>query len=141
VSSQAIAGYGARLLVSTDGGATYSAVGEIRDVTLTLSLETIDVTSHDSAGWKESIPGAGSWSASGEALYVAADAAQSAVYSALVDKQKVKFRFEPQAGSGKPKYEGDGIITSWEVSGPNTDAAAVSLEIEGTGALAKGAQA
>lgn len=140
MATQAIAGYNALMYISTDGGTTYNKVGELKDVTLTVERETIDATSHDSGGWKENIAGLGSWSASAEALYVDADAGQDAVYNALVNGTLAKFRFLPKTGTGLEKFEGDGRIVSWELAGPNDDAAAVSIEIEGSGALTKGVQ-
>ena len=140
MATQAIAGYNALLYISDDGGTTYSKIGELRDVTINVNLDAIEATSHDSGGWREFLPGLSQWGASAEALYVDADAGQDKVFSALDGKSTVKFRFTPKTGTGLEKFEGDGIITSWELSGPNDDAAAVSIEIQGTGALSKSTQ-
>lgn len=137
--SNAIAGLNALLYTSSDGGATYQKLGEIRDVTLSVKRDPIDVTSHDSAG-KEYIPGFLDWTGKGEALYVDGDAGQDMVFNALVNGTTLKFRFLPKTGVGKDKYEGTGMITSWELAGPNTDAAAVSIDIQGTGTLTPGVQ-
>lgn len=140
MATQAIAGYNALLYVSTDGGTTYNPIGELKDVTLTVKQDAIDATSHDSAGWKEFIPGVSEWTAKAEALYIDANATQDAVFNALINKTILKFRLTPKTGSGLEKFEGSGIITDWELAGPNTAAAAVSISIQGTGALTKGVQ-
>lgn len=138
--TQAIAGYSALLYVSTDGGGTYNKFGEAKDITLSIKRAAVDATSHDSAGWKESILGVAEWSAKTDALYVDGDAAQDAVRNALVNGTALKLRLLPKTGAGLDKYEGSCMITDWELSGPNTDAAAISATFQGNGALAASTQ-
>lgn len=138
--TQAIAGYNALLFLSQDGGTTYLQIGELRDVTLHKATDAIDATSHQSGGWREFNPGLSEWDASAESLYVDADAGQDAVYNALVNKTVLKFRMTPKTGTGLEKFEGDGFLMDWELTGPLDDAAAVSIEIRGTGVPVKGTQ-
>ncbi|MFN3925039.1 MAG: phage tail tube protein [Pseudarthrobacter sp.] len=84
------------------------------------------------------MPGLSEWDASGEALYVAADVGQTTIKNVLNNKTVLKFRFVPKPGTGLDKWEGDGFIMDWELSGPLDDAAAVSIEIRGTGQLVPG---
>lgn len=138
--SQAIAGFKGQMLLSTDGGSTYNKVAELRDVTLTVERDTIDVTNHSQTGWKENILGAAQWSASAEALFVNDDAQLQALYDALINQTTLKFRFVAEETAGKKKWEGDGIVTNFELAFPNDDAAGASMEILGSGALTAGTQ-
>ncbi len=140
MATQAIAGLSGQLFVSSDGGVTYNILGEAKDVTLAIKRDAIDVTSHDSAGTREFIPGTMEWSAKVDGLFIDGNAAQDAVSSALLNGTKVKVRFWPKAGVGLDKYEGDGVITDWELSSPNTEAAQISVSIQGSGVLTKGVQ-
>lgn len=134
------------MYVSLNGGA-YTKIAELRDVTLTVERDVIDVSSHSSSGWKDNILGLAQWSASAEALYVHSDAKQDSLYNALVDPDNnvLTFRFVPEGSVGvvgtHEKWEGQGIITSWELASPNDNASAVSISILGVGALVKAALA
>ena len=140
MSTQAIPGFIAKLRISTDGGSNYYEVGELRDVTLTVERDTIDATTHTDQGWKANLQGLAQWSASAEYLYLKTDAQQDALYDALVNRTPFKVKLLPEgnpATSGDEQFDGDAIITSWELAGPLDDAAACSVEILGDGALVK----
>lgn len=76
-----------------------------------------------------------------QALYVDADAGQDKVRGALLNRTKIKMRLIPNTTSpgvgvsGSERYTGDAVITSWEFSGPNDDAAVMSIEFQGSGPL------
>lgn len=133
-------GFNAKLAVSTDGGTTYTDIGELREVTLTLEADEIDATSKDSGSWREFIPGLKQWGGSAAGLYLQANAGQDAVYNALVNGTTVKLRFRPRAGAGNDQFIGDAIITSYEPSAPLDDAIAVNIAFRGTGALVNSVQ-
>lgn len=133
--TQAIAGYQGKVYISSDGGTTYNPIGEIRDATLTINSSEIDATSFDSGGWSEFIPGLKDWEVSAEGLYVVANAGQSALYNALVNGSTVKIRLLPKTGTGNTGYEGNAIITSWEINNTTDDAVSISASFRGTGAL------
>lgn len=135
MASQAIAGFNGKVYISTDGGTTYIVIGELKDATLTLNQSEIDVTSLDSAGWSEFIAGLKDWEVSTEGLYIAGDAGQDALYNALVNGTAVKIRLLPKIGTGNKGYEGNAIITSWEINNTTDDAVSVSASFKGTGAL------
>jgi predicted secreted protein len=133
------------LYVDSDGVAPYSHIAELRDVTLTIERDTIDASSHTSDGWKDNILGLAQWSASAEALYIHSDTAQDLLYTKILpttSPNTLYMRFVPEGKLGTTstheKFEGLGIITSWELGGPNDDAAIISIEILGVGALTKG---
>ncbi len=139
MATAAITGYSALVAISTDG-TTYNNIGEIRDCTLNVEGDAIDATSHDSGGWKEFIAGLKSWSVDGDALYIDVDAGQDAVYAALDGGTLLYIRFRPKTGTGKDNFAGRGIVTSWSLAGPNSDAATAKIKIQGSGSLVKSAQ-
>lgn len=140
-TSKAIAGFTGFLDISEDGGATFIRFGELRELTLTIEMDPIDVTSHDTAPWREFITGLKQFTGSAEGLYIDPDVGQDAVRSALLGSTELKARFIPKVGSGLPRFDGDILITNYEQSMPNDDADAVSIEIQGNGALTDTAQA
>jgi predicted secreted protein len=136
----AIPGYNAVLLVSDDAGANYFAIAELKNVELTITADIIDATSHASGGWKDGIQGLKSWSCTAEALAIFADTAQTKVHDALVNGTRMKAKFQPKALTGLPQWLGDVFVKTFKVAGPNADAVAENLELEGVGSLVKSAQ-
>jgi len=139
MATEAIAGFKSMVYISQTEDGTYNRLCELKEVTLSIERDTIDVSNHCSGGWKDNINGMAQWSASAEALYIFDNTAQEDVWDALIDENPLWFRFVPRGSEGVVgthyKYEGQGIITSWELSGPNDDAAAISIEILGVGQL------
>lgn len=133
--TQAIAGFQGKVLISTDGGTNYIVLGEMREATLSIEAEELDATSFDSGGWSEFVSGLKSWEVESEGLYVQADAGQDALYNALVNGTKVKVRLLPKDGAGNKGFQGDAIVTSWELNPPVDDVVTVSATFRGTGAL------
>ncbi len=135
----AIAGFVGEVFISDAGAPADNKIGELREMTLTLEHEAIDATSHDSARWREFIDGLRSWSVSAEALYVDGDAGQDDILAILLGDQNAAISFRPEGSTvGDAEFSGVVKVTSFELTGPNDDAAAVSIEAQGTGALTKG---
>lgn len=139
--SVALAGYIAKAYLSIDGGSNYFEIGEMRDVETSEDVDMLDATSHASGGHKEVVPGIDSWKMSIGALYISSDTAQDNLMTALNNKTKCKFRFDPEGTAvGKERWAGDGYFNSWKLSSPTNDLSTISAEITGTGALAKSTQ-
>lgn len=140
MASQAFAGFLSQLYVDI-GGAVYTKIAEMKEVTLRIERDTIDVSSHGSQGWKDNITGLALWTATSNYLYIEGSASQEALYSALIDRTVLNFRHIPRGleaiAGANYKYEGQGVVTSWEVSGPNNDAAASAIDVQGAGALVR----
>lgn len=135
MATSAIAGFAAKVSISTDNGTSFKIIGEARDATLNISQNEIEATSFDSAGWSEYIPGLKEWTVDIEALYVVNNIGQEALYDALVDGDIIQVRLLPKTGTGNTGYEGDAFITSWEINPTPDDAIAVSVSLRGTGLL------
>ena len=130
-----IAGYKAIVKTSTSTGGAVTKIGELRDYTLDVTHTTFDATSHDSSGERERIGGITDWVGSADALYVDDNASQRQVFTALNERTKVDFEFMPVGSSSGDHWTGPGFITGHSLTGPNEDAAALAIELEGTGIL------
>ena len=112
-----------------------NAIAASKSHTLSVNAETIDVTTKDSAGWKEIIAGLKTWSVDAEGL-VAFD--NSYNYEFLLDalRNKTKLSIKLQTSTvGDERLLGDVYVTSVELSAPMEDAITFSASFEGTGAL------
>lgn len=136
MATSAIAGFNAQVFISTNGGSTYTAIGETRDATLSITNNEIESTSFDSSGWMEVIGGLKEWEVSTESLYVYSNAGQSALYSSFVAGTSVKIRILPKNTAGLTGYVGDAIINSWEINMVPDDVISLSVGFKGTGTLA-----
>ena len=54
--------------ISEDAGTSYDIIGRANSASLSVSMETRDTTTKDSAGWQENLEGLKSWSLSGDGL-------------------------------------------------------------------------
>lgn len=116
------------------------AVGELRNYNLDISANMIDATSNDSGGWEESIVGRKSWTASAEYFHIFADAAQTTLLNGILNNTLLTFEFQPQAGSGKPKYTGSGYLSDWKHNPTENAALLVNVSIKGSGSIVAGTQ-
>lgn len=114
-----------------------SKVAHTTSAELSVSADMIDITTKDSAGWGENMPGKKSWELSGEGKF-SFDAGYSPedLFTAMVNKTKLSVKLKT-ATSGNDEYAGDCYITSWSVSAGVEDAASFSFAFQGTGAITK----
>ncbi|WP_069649639.1 phage major tail protein, TP901-1 family [Caloranaerobacter ferrireducens] len=113
---------------------TYILLGGQRGATLNRSTETIDVTTKDSNGWRESEASIKEWSIEADGLLIESDTAYSQLETAYMNGTKVKVELNTAGGS---KYTGDAIITDFPIEMPYDDAATYSVTLQGTGPLTK----
>lgn len=127
---------------STDG-TTYDEVGRMTNASLSISMETRDTSTKDSAGWRELLEGQKSWSLSGDGLVVysltGADGF-SDLYGYLNGRTNLYVKFGSVA-SGEKVYSGRGFITSLDQEAGMEDNTTFSFSFEGTGALTEAANA
>ncbi|MFW6079004.1 MAG: phage tail tube protein [Gemmatimonadota bacterium] len=134
MASSAISGHKAKLHIMTqDSTEAAVEIGELRNFTLTVEAEEIDVTSHDSSGWRERIYGLRTWGLDGEALYVDDNTGQDQIREALSSETVKTITVVPTTGD--KNWQGDAIATSWDLGGPNDDAAITNFSVVGTGAI------
>jgi predicted secreted protein len=127
------------LLKLYTGTPTPAVVGSLTDATLSVNHEPRDITTTDSAGWRELLEGLRSFSISGTCL-LAYDDANGGMQQVTSTLDRTFIEFEIGTGvTGDPRMTGEGYVTSFELSSPGSeDNASVSFTIEGSGVLFKG---
>ena len=115
-----------------------TAITHLKSLTVNQNGETIDVTSHDSSGWKDKLMGDKSWSMDAE-FWMAFDGAEN------IDELETDWNagtsqtvLATTGESGDSTVTGSAFITSIVKSGSTGDAVSVSVTYEGTGALTIG---
>ena len=127
-------------------GADHSAATAVAfstSASISLSMDTRDISNKGSAGWRELLEAQMSWSASLEGLYAINDASSSAVknYDDLFDllTGRAATFLELSTGvTGDFYYYGQVFLTSLEQSAPMEDNMTFSATFEGTSTLSKG---
>ena len=123
----------------SDGGAEQKMMHS-QNVSISMNADTIDVSTKDSAGYRELLGGQKSFSLSADGLMDFNSSGTDVEVDELFDqwdgRTAVTFTFTlASTAAGDYFYTGSGFITSIEVSGGTEDAPTYSATIEGTGAL------
>ncbi|RMH11189.1 MAG: hypothetical protein D6698_16765 [Gammaproteobacteria bacterium] len=128
---------GTLLVLYKDG----TRVTHCTNTSMDITQELIDVTTKDSSGWKESLPGLRSATGSGD-FYFAEDASINLEdwYDEINNRSSFTARWTT-AVTGDIYYEGTAYLTSISQSAGVEDAHAYNISFEITGALTKGTQA
>ena len=126
--------------------ATATAFAFSTTASISLSMDTRDISNKGSAGWRELLEAQMSWSASVEGMYAMLDAAGSAVknyenlYDLLISRTPVYLELSTGV-IGDEYYYGQVYCTSLEQSSPLEDNMTFSASFEGTSVLGKDVQA
>jgi predicted secreted protein len=102
-----------------------------------MNMEVRDVTTKDSAGWRELLGGLKSWSLSGEGMVtynLTSKAGFADLFGHMNSRTRLYFRFGSTT-SGEKQYKGHGYLTSLSQDGGVEDNNSFSFSIEGDGAL------
>jgi TP901-1 family phage major tail protein len=114
-------------------------IAESRDLSISIDVATIDVSSRDSGGWRELIGGQRSWSASLSGVVEYDEGANEvgvkSLVTLMVARAPIALLFGSTAISDSQTYAGNGIITNVETSAPYEDAVEWTASIEGTGPI------
>jgi len=109
---------------------------------LEISMDEIDQTNKDSAGYKSIIGGLRSWSVSSDALYQNEAESSRTGFIELWDKieNRTKVYVElsvtgASSGDSNKYYHGEAYVTSLSVNGGTEDQATYSVSLTGSGAL------
>jgi len=113
----------------------FTAISGSRDLNLTLNRETIDVTSRDSAGWKQFISGDATAGISGDVVYQEDDLGQQELTNLVFSGVPTKVRFRPLGlATGNDEYEADCIVTKADISSPVSGEMSMAFEFKISGA-------
>lgn len=114
-----------------------TAITNLTECELTVDGETIDVTTKDSAGWKEVLAGMKSWSFSGSGILdFAAVEGPDEIFDDLVNGALATFRFST-ATTGDSQFVGTGLYNNLGISAPLEDKVTFSFSIDGSGPLTR----
>ena len=126
------------LYISTDGGTNYTLVGSATNATLSISNETLDVTTKASAGKKELIYNVQSATITAEGFVKYDDTIGSeqlrSVALGASDDANYMARFTTGV-TGDKEVRFNAIITSFEESAAVNEIATFSITLESTGAI------
>jgi TP901-1 family phage major tail protein len=126
------------ILKISSNGSSWTNVGKLTNVSLSREREVIDTANFDDADWASNIAGMRSWSITSEALYVFDDAGQVLVETAFATTTAYYYKIISDAGTATTyKFQGQGRITSLEMTFETNEVVAFSIEIEGTGELTR----
>ena len=134
------------LKVSPSSGGTAVKLMHSQNVSLSMNVDTIDISTKDSSGYRDLLAGQMSYSLSADGLMdfggVAGDTEVDELFNQMfqvvggVGRTAVTFAFGfTTPATGEYSYSGSGFITSLEISGGTEDAPSYSVSIEGSGAL------
>ena len=147
-SATPINGSNVIIRISSDAGSTYDIFGFATSATLSLNMDTRDVTSKQDCGWRALKGGMKSWSLSGDGfltyLQVAGEIEQTTLTTALFDRAELLVDFttwdceNDTIIAGDANFSGSVLVTSYEITGGVEDNATYSFTFEGTGALTEG---
>jgi len=111
-----------------------------QNVSISMNADTIDISTKDSAGYRDLLGGQKSFSLSADGLMDFNSSGTDTEVDELFDmwdgRDAVTFTFTlATTASGDYFYTGSGFITSIEISGGTEDAPTYSVSIESSGAL------
>ena len=133
---------GTDLLLKVGDSGAEEVIAHSTSCSLEVSMDEIDQTNKDSAGWKSIIGGSRSWSVSCDNLYQNEVHASKETFTSLWqyldgrDKIYVELAVKnASSGDNNLFYEGYGYITSLSVNGGTEDQSSFSVTITGSGQL------
>ncbi len=135
-----IAGRLGRVAISTDGGASFTDVNGISDMTFNTTTEEIDVTTHDDNIFRTFIQGRKEGSLDLSMMWDEDDPGQNALRNAYFGATQPQFRFRLQEGTNRQEFLASGFISNWTPAAPNDDAATMDVTIRFSGAFSPGLQ-
>lgn len=128
------------LKVSPSSGGAEAKLMHSQNVSLSMNVDPIDISTKDSAGFRDLIGGQKSFSLSADGLMdfqaTAGDTDVAELFDQMMNRTAVDFTFALSVPAGYT-ITGDGFITSLEVTGGTEDAPTYSCTIEGSGAITK----
>ena len=128
------------LKVSPSNGGTEAKLMHSQNVSLSMNVDTIDISTKDSSGFRDLLGGQMSFSLSADGLMdfagVAGDTEVDELFDQMFARTPVTFTFALATPAGYT-ITGSGFLTSLEISGGTEDAPTYSCSIEGSGTLTR----
>lgn len=126
---------GRSYLLKIDISGTYTTIGGLKNTSISIGNELVDVTSKDSAGWRELLAGAGTQtvSISGSGTYDDDDAGYLAAQTAALTKTANNYRVIDAEGN---YFQGSFLVAGLEKTGEFNGATQYSITLESSGEIA-----
>ena len=128
------------LKVSPSSGGAEAKLMHSQNVSLSINTDTIDISTKDSAGFRDLLGGQKSFSLSADGLMdfeaTAGDTDVAELFDQMMDRTAVDFTFALSTPAGYT-LTGEGFVSSLEISSAVEDAPTYSISIEGTGTPVK----
>lgn len=113
---------------------TYRKLGGQRDTAMQRTVDEVNLTSKDSAGWHEGAPVIRNWGARATIVIDETDAAYGDLETAFTNLTKPNVRITTPAGNN---YTGAATVTELSLDGPYNDAFICTVVLKGSGVLTK----
>jgi predicted secreted protein len=121
---------GFNCLLKVTGSAT--EVGKAKNVKLSCSAGTIDISTRSGAGWKEFIAGLKEWDLTIDQLWIADNAGLVALRTAFIAGTAIAVDMKDGEAKG---FTGSAIVTAMGLDQPLDGACMLPVTLKGTGAL------
>lgn len=133
----AIVGIDALIEISTNGGSTWTPLGERNEFSISISVETAEhrvfvATLADA--WSDKARTWMSWSGSLSGYY---DTADDTIFNTVIAGSVIKIRFYDTRSDLTRYWSGDALLTSIEKTTGTDDFVSLSVDMEGNGALVR----
>lgn len=116
---------------------TYITVGGARGASINMSADEIDVTTKDSAGWREKASSFKSWEVSHDGLILNGNTGFEELMDAYMNGTNVLIQFTYAGAEGTEEYAGECLISSIDLDAGYDAEATYSVALSGTGALSR----
>ena len=124
--------------ISEDDGTSYDIIGRATSASLSVSMETRDTTTKDSAGWQENLEGLKNWSLSGDGLVTYSISGDyetpDELFTILNNRTAIDVKFGSMT-TGEIDYSGKAYLVSYEQEAGVEENVTYSFSITGTGVL------
>ena len=124
--------------ISEDDGTSYDIIGRATSASLSVSMETRDITTKDSAGWQENLEGLKNWSLSGDGLVTYSISGDyetpDELFTILNNRTAIDVKFGSMT-AGEIDYSGKAYLVSYEQEAGVEENVTYSFSITGTGVL------
>jgi hypothetical protein len=126
-------------VIKIDVSDTLTAVGEVTGYSITYTSDTVETTVLKSSDNSRTyLPTLSSYTASIDAMYDYSNDAQKAMFDAITNGTVSSYELYPSGDTSSTlKYSGEGIITSFAVTGSVGEMITATFEVQGTGVLTK----
>jgi hypothetical protein len=116
--------------VSFDNGATYDNLGGIVDASVSIEVDELECTTHDSNGIRAWIPNHQAATMDVSMRWDEDDPQQvSALFTLFPSPTSFKIQFVMEEATGRRRFDADAFITNFAPSGPLDDTASADMAL------------